>query len=66
MVFPLNWVTSGIGSFVSFSEIAFRFRVGATTLASGVIFAVVLGAVGGVLPARAAAKKQIIAALREG
>jgi putative ABC transport system permease protein len=63
---PLNWVTSGVGSFVSFSEIAFRFRVGANALASGVFFAVVLGMLGGVLPARAAAKKEIIVALREG
>jgi putative ABC transport system permease protein len=66
LVLPLNWVTSGIGSFVSFSEIAFRFRVDLTTIASGVIFSVVLGVLGGVLPARAAAKKEIIAALREG
>ncbi len=66
LVLPLNWVTSGIGSFVSFSEIAFRFRVDPKTIASGVIFSVVLGVLGGVLPARAAAKKEIIAALREG
>jgi len=66
LVLPLNWVTSGIGSFVSFSEIAFRFRVGPATIVSGVIFSVVLGVLGGVLPARAAAKKEIIAALREG
>lgn len=65
LVLPLNWVTSGIGSFASFSEIAFRFRVGATTIVSGIFFSVVLGVVGGVLPARAAAKKEIIAALRE-
>jgi putative ABC transport system permease protein len=66
LVLPLNWVTSGVGSFVSFSEIAFRFRVGPTTIASGIIFSVVLGVLGGLLPARAAAKKEIIAALREG
>jgi putative ABC transport system permease protein len=66
LVLPLNWVTSGVGSFASFSEIAFRFRVGLTTIVTGVIFSVVLGVVGGVLPARAAAKKEIIAALREG
>jgi putative ABC transport system permease protein len=66
LALPLNWVTSGVGSFVSFSEIAFRFRVDPATIASGVIFSVVLGVLGGVLPARAAAKKEIIAALREG
>jgi putative ABC transport system permease protein len=65
IVLPLNLVTSGIGSFVSFSEIAFQFRVSASALASGIVFAVVLGALGGLLPARAAARKEIIAALHE-
>jgi putative ABC transport system permease protein len=50
---------------VSFSEIAFRFHVSIAALFSGIIFAVVLGAVGGALPARAAAKKEILSALRE-
>lgn len=62
---PLNWVTTGVGSMISFSEIAFRFHVSAPTLVSGLIFAVVLGAAGGALPARAAAKKEILTALRE-
>ncbi|HEX4785168.1 MAG TPA: ABC transporter permease [Candidatus Sulfotelmatobacter sp.] len=62
---PLNWVTTGVGSMVSFSEIAFRFHVGIAALSSGLIFAVVLGAAGGALPARAAAKKEILIALRE-
>src|SRR5215469_4047166 len=62
---PLNWVTTGVGSMTSFSEIAFRFHVSAAALLTGVIFAVVLGAVGGALPARAAARKEILTALRE-
>lgn len=65
LALPLNWVTTGIGSMTSFSEIAFRFRVGLAALASGFTFAIVLGALGGVLPARAAAKKEILSALRE-
>lgn len=65
IVLPLNWVTTGVGSMVSFSEIAFRFHVSGAALLSGLVFAVVLGAVGGVLPARAAAKKEILVALRE-
>jgi putative ABC transport system permease protein len=62
---PLNWVTTGVGSMVSFSEIAFRFHVSIAALFSGLAFAVVLGAAGGILPARAAAKKEILSALRE-
>jgi putative ABC transport system permease protein len=66
MALPLNWVKTGVGNFVSFSEIAFQFRVGAAALLTGIFFALVLGAIGGVLPARAAAKKEILSALREG
>ena len=62
---PLNWVTTGVGSMTSFSEIAFRFHVSAAALITGLIFAVVLGAFGGALPARAAARKEILTALRE-
>jgi putative ABC transport system permease protein len=62
---PLNWVTTGIGSMVSFSEIAFRFHVSIVALLSGLLFAIGLGAAGGLLPARAAAKKEILDALRE-
>lgn len=65
LALPLNLVTTGIGSMMSFSEIAFRFRVGVTALLSGFAFAIVLGALGGVLPARAAARKEILSALRE-
>lgn len=65
LALPLNLVTTGVGSFVSFSEISFRFRVGAAALASGLLFAVVVGAIGGVWPARMAAKKEILSALRE-
>jgi len=66
LALPLNWVTTGVGSFISFSEIAFRFQVGMEPLLSGLIFATGVGAIGGLLPARAAAKKEILSALREG
>lgn len=63
---PLDLITTGIGSTASFSEISFRFHVGASAVLTGVIFAAVLGAVGGLWPARAAARKDILNALREG
>ena len=62
---PLNFVTTGIGSFTSFSEIAFNFRVGFAAMATGMIFATFVGATGGLFPARNAAKKEILGALRE-
>jgi putative ABC transport system permease protein len=64
LVFPLNGVTTGIGS-TTFSELAFAFRVTPEIMLAGVAFAVILGAVGGVFPARMAANKEILVALRE-
>ena len=66
LVLPLNNVTTGITSFFTFSEIAFNFRVSPPVMLAGVMFALIMGAFGGVFPARMAAKKEILAALREG
>ncbi len=65
LVLPLNNITTGIGSFVTFSEIAFNFRVSPEIMLIGVLFALVMGALGGVFPARMAARKEILTALRE-
>ncbi len=65
LVLPLNGVTTGMSNFVTFSEIAFDFSIGPSIMATGVAFAVVLGALGGFFPARMAAKKEILVALRE-
>lgn len=65
LVLPLNNITTGIGSFVTFSEISFNFRVGPEIMAAGVAFALVMGALGGLFPARSAAKKEILTALRD-
>jgi putative ABC transport system permease protein len=65
LVLPLNNVETGIGNFMTFSEIAFNFRVTIPIMIIGVVFALMMGALGGVLPARMAAKKEILIALRE-
>jgi putative ABC transport system permease protein len=65
LVLPLNNITTGIGSFVTFSEIAFNFRVSPEIMLVGITFALVMGAVGGLFPARMAASKEILVALRE-
>jgi putative ABC transport system permease protein len=62
---PLNGVTTGIGSFVTFSEIAFDFRVSLQSMLIGIVFALIVGAIGGFFPARNAARKEILTALRE-
>ena len=65
LVLPLNNITTGIGSFVTFSEISFNFRVSPEIMLAGVLFALFMGAIGGLFPARTAARKEILTALRE-
>jgi putative ABC transport system permease protein len=65
LVLPLNNITTGVGSFVTFSEIDFNFRVSPPIMLIGVGFALVMGALGGLFPARLAARKEILVALRE-
>lgn len=64
LVLPLSGITTGIGN-TNFSETAFNFHVSPQIMATGIAFAVILGAIGGLFPARNAAKKEILTALRE-
>ena len=64
LVMPLNGITTAVGS-TNFSEMAFDFHVTGKTMMTGIIFAAVLGCVGGLFPARNAATKEILTALRE-
>lgn len=64
LVLPLNGFTTGIGNFTTFSETSFSLTVSPQIMIGGVVFAMILGAVGGFFPARAAAKKEILVALR--
>ena len=65
LVLPLNNITTSVGSFISFSEISFNFNVNPQVMTLGVGFALIMGALGGLLPARMAARKEILTALRE-
>lgn len=64
LVLPLNGYGSSIGSLVSFSEVAFQFRITAGRMAMGLCFAMVMGGLGGFLPAWSAARKELLSALR--
>jgi ABC-type lipoprotein release transport system permease subunit len=61
---PVNGVVASTTNWSSFSEIAFSFRVTPRLLLNGMIFAVVMGVIGGFLPARRAAKLPVVQALR--
>ncbi|MEW6734044.1 MAG: ABC transporter permease [Acidobacteriota bacterium] len=65
LVLPLNNITTGIGSFITFSEISFNYRVTPQVMFMGLLFALLLGVLGGLLPAFGAARKGILSALRE-
>jgi putative ABC transport system permease protein len=64
LVLPLNGITTGIGN-SNFSETNFNFHVTPQLMAAGIIFATVLGSLGGLFPARMASRKEILSALRE-
>lgn len=64
LILTLNNLTSGIGSFKTFSETTFQFRVTPAIMGIGMIFAGFMGAVGGLFPASNAARKEILVALR--
>jgi len=64
LILPLNNLTSGIGSFTTFSETTFQFRVTPAIMGIGMLFAGFMGAVGGLFPASNAARKEILVALR--
>lgn len=66
LALPVNNLTTGVGNFATFSEVAFRFKVTWDVMARGVLFAVIIGAVGGFLPALAASRRDLITTLREG
>jgi putative ABC transport system permease protein len=64
LVLPLNGITTGIGT-ANFSETAFNFHVSPQIMLTGIVFAIILGAVGGLFPASNAARKEILTALRQ-
>jgi len=61
---PINGIVTSTTNWASFSEIAFSFRVTPALLLAGVIFAVVMGALGGFFPARRASKVPVVQAIR--
>jgi len=65
LAFTMNGYTAGTGQTQSFSEMAFAFRITPPVLVFGMVFAVVMGFVGGLLPALRASRLPITRALRE-
>jgi len=64
LALPVNGITTGTTNWSSFSELAFSFRVTPAALVAGMVFAAAMGLVGGLLPARRAARQPLAASLR--
>jgi cell division protein FtsX len=64
MSLPLNGIATGTMGWTTFAEVAFEFRITGELLSKGMLFALVMGLLGGLLPARLAAQKPVLDALR--
>jgi putative ABC transport system permease protein len=64
LALPLNFVSTGTANFVTFSEIAFNFRVTPPLMLGALIFGTIIGFIGSLLPAIRAARFKIVDALR--
>jgi putative ABC transport system permease protein len=65
VVLPLNGMTTQTMNFSTFSNIAFAFKITFNLLVMGVIFALAMGVLGGLLPAVRAALRPVAVSLRE-
>jgi putative ABC transport system permease protein len=65
VVLPLNGLTTSTMNFQTFSNVAFAFKITFDLLLMGVLFALVMGVLGGLLPAIRAAIQPVAVALRE-
>jgi len=64
-VLPLNGLTTNTMNFQTFANVAFAFKITFDLLLLGVVFALVMGVLGGLLPAIRAASRPVAVALRE-
>lgn len=65
LVLPINGLTTGTMNWQTFSHMSFAFQITPALLGLGIVFALVMGVVGGVPPAIRAARLPVAAALRD-
>jgi len=64
LALPLNFVSTGTSNWVTFSEIAFNFRVTLDLMAMALLFGAIIGFIGSLLPSIRASRFKIVDALR--
>ncbi|MFQ5738485.1 MAG: ABC transporter permease [Acidobacteriota bacterium] len=65
LALPVNGVSTGTTNFVTFSEVLFNFRITPSILFTAMAFSLVVGLLGGFLPAVRAARLRLIEALAD-
>ncbi|MEO8500830.1 MAG: FtsX-like permease family protein [Vicinamibacteria bacterium] len=65
LALPMNGFSTGTAQTQSFSEVAFAFRLTPAIITTGMVFAGLMGLIGGLLPAMRAARMPITQALRD-
>lgn len=65
LAMPMNGVATGTSNMMTFSEVAFAFRITPGLVLTGLAFAAMMGLFGGLLPALQASRKPIVQSLRE-
>lgn len=64
LALPIHGISTGTANWRTFSEVVFAFRITPDLLLGGFGFALAMGALGGILPARLAARQAIVRSLR--
>jgi putative ABC transport system permease protein len=65
LMLPFHGMSTSTANNVTFSEVEFSMRITLQVVIAAVIFAVAMGLIGGVAPAWGAARREILAALRD-
>jgi putative ABC transport system permease protein len=64
LALPMNGIVTSTTNWANFSEMAFSFRITPGLLLAGIVFAVVMGTLGGFFPARRASKVPVAQGVR--
>jgi ABC-type antimicrobial peptide transport system permease subunit len=65
LMLPFNGMSTSTANQVTFSQVVFSMRITLQVVLTAVIFAIAMGLIGGVAPAWGAARREILAALRD-
>jgi putative ABC transport system permease protein len=65
LMLPFNGMSTSTSNQVTFSEVVFSMQITLSVVITAVVFAIFMGLIGGVAPAWGAARREILAALRD-